>query len=370
MTEKALALLRSALWHQPCEVSINSSEWEGILVFASEQTLDGLMVDALHYLSSESMPIKAIKMQMISRQMQVENSNLRMNEELLAFTAKLEQNNIPHVLLKGQGVASFYPNPLHRVSGDIDLYVPIAHYNTANTMLLSYGGIRSHETRHHIDYNLHGILWELHHCVHYFQNDRRNKVFMSYLDEAMVASPVHAPVGSGQVRVLPPTMNVLLLLSHMLDHFYVAGFGLRQLCDYALLLDKAYNEINREKLFRALDELSITRAYRVLGYMCVHYLGLKVDKLMLSPTEEDKSLAHQIMLDCLRSGNFGRSEAPDRNTLWNWLRYYGRFIWRLMKFGRLCPNEAIWWPLAKFKRFVTGTVYIDETKSILNSTSK
>lgn len=364
--EKALCLLRGALWQQQCDVSVDAQEWMGIRQFASEQALDGIMSDALLYLPQESIPPKAMKMLMIAVQLRVQKANEHMNDVLQEFTAELAKRSIPYVLMKGQGVASLYPHPLHRVSGDIDLYVPMEYYHTVNKGMLAYGGKRSHETRMHVDYTANGVVWELHHGIYYFQKDARNIIFNRLMDEAMAEPPVFASVGQGMVRVLPATMNVLLLLAHMLDHFYCAGVGLRQLCDYTLFLDREYANIDRDRLEKALEELSMTRTYRVIGALCVRHLGLPSDRLMIAPTAADNMLADAIMRDCLKGGNFGRSDHPGRSTVWKWLRYYVRFLWRLIKFRNLCPSEALWWPLAKLYRLFTGTVHISEERSVLN----
>ena len=368
--EKSLGLLRTVLWQQQCDVLVDATEWEAIRRFASEQALNGIIPDALLLLPQESMPPKAIKMQMIAEQLHVQQVNEHMNNVLLEFTVELARMGIPYVLMKGQGVASYYPYPLHRVSGDIDIYVPIQHFPIVNRGMVAFGGIKGEENRHHVDYIAQGVMFELHHCVHYFQNDKRNTIFMRLLNEAMAEELEFAKVESGRVRVLSPTMNVILLLTHILDHFYCEGIGLRQLCDYALLLDREYANIDRGRLERALEELSMTRTYRVIGALCVRHLGLPSDRLMIAPMLADNRLADAIMKDCLKGGNFGCSDHPGRSTVWKWLRYYVRFLWRLIKFRNLCPSEALWWPLGKLYRLFTGTVYISEERSVLNRVNR
>ena len=236
----SLALLRSALWgsmqegnFQPC-----GEDWKEIVDFFAKQSLDGLLPDAIASLPTLQQPSKAMKMSMIARQLQVEHKNKVMNAELLSFITELDQRTISYILLKGQGVAALYPNSFHRICGDIDLYVPIVSLCVADRELTSFGAIRTAETRQHVNYKVNGIEWELHHCIYYFQKDSRNRLFMKYVDEEMCKNPEYAAVGEGRVRVFSPAMNTLLLLSHIVDHFYCEGVGLRQLCDYALLLGK------------------------------------------------------------------------------------------------------------------------------------
>lgn len=305
-------------------------------------------------------------MPMIARQLQVEKMNWAMNDELLAFTAELNRRAIPYILLKGQGVASLYPNPMHRVCGDIDLYVPTAYLKEVHRGLMAFGAVRETETRHHINYRANGIEWELHHSIYYFQKEERNHTFMRYVEEAMQDVPAYVTIGDEKMRVLTPTMNVLLLLSHIVDHFYCEGVGLRQLCDYALMQYHKRNEIDYDKLREMLDALALTRAYRVFGYICTQYLGLASEALMLEPTKRDVRLAHRVMADCLKGGNFGHAESNRRQTLWQKMTFYTRFLHRLWSYRQLHPSEALWWPLAKMMRALKGEVFISEGNSALN----
>ena len=370
-SELSLSLLRVVLFPDASRVCplpgpLTNEQWKEVAGFFSRQALDGLLPDAVALLPLQQQPSMAVKMPMIARQLQVERMNSAMNSELLAFTEELHNRNIPYLLLKGQGVAALYPNPQHRLCGDIDLYVPKEYLREVHRGMMAFGATRTAETRHHINYRANGVEWELHHCIYYFQKDSRNLQFMKHVDEVMKEIPEDVRVGDGRVCILPPTMNALLLLSHIMEHFYCEGVGLRQLCDYARLLYCKRDEINREELIRMLDELSLTRAYRVFGYIAVCYLGMSEEALMLQPTNKDIRLAQRVMADCLRGGNFGRNDHDGRDTLWTSMTYYTRFFGRLLRYGTLHPSEALWWPLAKMKRALKGEVHISEERSAVN----
>ena len=54
--EKALTLLRSVLWQQQLDLPVDTSEWEEIIKFATEQTLSGIIPDSLPNLPQDSIP--------------------------------------------------------------------------------------------------------------------------------------------------------------------------------------------------------------------------------------------------------------------------------------------------------------------------
>lgn len=363
----SLALLRSTLWKRLEDKGEEMKrDWKAVAEFFSRQSLDGLLVDAIAMLPASQHPSLAIKLPLIARQLQVERMNHAMNAELLAFTSELNNRSIPYIVLKGQGVAALYPNPKHRVCGDIDLYVPRTHLQEVSHGLTVFGAVREMESRHHINYRLHGLEWELHHSIYYFQKESRNRIFMQYVDEMMKSPPHYVKIEGNLVRVMSPTMNVLLLLSHIVDHFYCEGVGLRQLCDYVLMLYHKREEIDQDKLHQRLDELSLTRAYKVFGYICVHYLGMPATALMLEFSAKEIRLGHRVMADCLSGGNFGHAESNRRQTLWQKVVFYTRFFRRLWRYCQLCPSEALWWPLAKIKRTLMGEVNISEERSAVN----
>ena len=383
-SDLSLVLLRVALWNEgdakasdiarvgndSVDSSLANVDWNTVVAFFKKQALSGLLPDAVAFLPIQLQPSIKLKMSMIAQQLQIEQMNHSMNGELVAFVEKLENREIPYLLLKGQGVASLYPHPSHRLCGDIDIYVPMEHLKEVGKEFLAFGAVRTAESRHHVNFRARGIAWELHHSIYYFQKKIRNQIFMKYVDEEMRKDPSFAVIEGKQVRVLSPTMNALLLLSHIVDHFYCEGVGLRQLCDYALLLHHHRNDIDKELLLQYLEELSLLGSYRIFGCICVHYLGVPRDDLMLEPTPRDMRIAHRVMADCMSGGNFGRADSNSRQTLWQNVVFYTRFLRRLWSYRQVCPGEAFWWPLAKAERVLKDEVHVSEEKSVLNRFSK
>ena len=117
-------LLKSAIWgttpklkHIPTE-----EEWKDIYRISNEQTVTGIMLDAISKLPDEQKPESKLRLQWIVTQKLIERKNGLMNKELVVLSEELKEKGIISYLLKGQGVAQSYPIPEHRVSGDIDYY--------------------------------------------------------------------------------------------------------------------------------------------------------------------------------------------------------------------------------------------------------
>ena len=68
----------------------------------------------------------------------------------------LNTHNIPFVLLKGQGLAQLYFNPLGCQLGDLDIYVCTEYYNKTQTLFSANGwlvGNGKHEDMKHLLFN-------------------------------------------------------------------------------------------------------------------------------------------------------------------------------------------------------------------------
>ena len=62
------------------------------------------------------------------------------------------------ILLKGQGIATHYINPLHRQCGDIDVYIGKEGQPIANNILLRHGAEAEGEASDkHGSYSFHGV---------------------------------------------------------------------------------------------------------------------------------------------------------------------------------------------------------------------
>ena len=63
-----------------------------------------------------------IKLKGIQQLLRIEQLNRRLNGEAVQVSEFLQAEGYACTILKGQGIARYYPNPLHRMPGDIDVW--------------------------------------------------------------------------------------------------------------------------------------------------------------------------------------------------------------------------------------------------------
>lgn len=120
-TRKQLfTFLRNALWridnYVPKELS--EKEVSQLISIAEEQTVSGLVVEAI-IRNDIKIPQEWV-FEAVGIDNQTKQANKQLNDELNEFV-KLPLKD--YVVVKGQTIATLYPEPLARMSGDIDFLV-------------------------------------------------------------------------------------------------------------------------------------------------------------------------------------------------------------------------------------------------------
>lgn len=287
--------------------------------------------------------------------MKLEQRNIKMNRLVISLFGKMRSLGLHPVLMKGQAFAQNYPNPLHRVCGDIDLY--FKHQDDCKKAIdwairvggHSHQGNESAWEHKHFAVDLKGFEVELHYQMCRFENHRLQKRLQNIIDhEFAVNEPYYVRIEGEEIETVPPTLSVLHQLMHIIRHLLEAGVGIRQICDLAVYVDRHCDEINADVLRQYVEELQLGEVAGALGYILVEMLGLKKEKWPLGIVADH---AEFIIREIFDGGNFGRQRtAFQRNEnvfirKWHSMTY---FIKRCLLFRHLLPAESRSYLLNKF----------------------
>ena len=213
---------------------------------------------------------------------------------LSAFVTKLlKKNNIKSVVLKGCAAACYYPVPEYRKSGDIDLLFRDLKDTEAACGILCANGFRlkgEQHANHHIacvspdgiDIELHSMLSEPFDNMHV--NEYLKGIQYEFIDnmEEKEIMGITLPVSA-----MP--YNAFYLLIHMLQHFLRSGFGLKLLCDWAVLLNSGIKKGDIDIFLRMVNDSGIYGFTEVVTSVCVCYLGLDSSRAL----DIIKNLGHE-----------------------------------------------------------------------------
>lgn len=302
-TEKAFfSLLRAGLWndHTPDTALFDSdTNWNEIFVLSMQQTVIGLIWDGMAKLPAQLQPPRKVKLHWYTYVLKVEQGNEEINASVAEIVAVYQNNGLHPVLLKGAGLAALYPNPLHRCAGDMDVYIGEKDYDTANRIAQSIGYVMGAESCQHSHMDRGRMVVENHRKMVTIFSQTLQSEFLQQLDEWYPHGAEMVKINGQEIPVPPAHFNVLFVFLHMYKHFIQMGVGLRQLCDWAILLNHTeLKDINVE---------GCMKGWQYLGLFLVEYLGLDATKLpYCNPAMRTEMEMAKAMI--MNDGNFGFNE--------------------------------------------------------------
>lgn len=313
-TEAYLALLRAALWGDRLAgidpASIDGQHLTEIMRLAESQTTRGLVYD---YLLRGGFPVpEEISAQMQRLLYQILNTHRKLDAVLARIISALQEAGIPCVLLKGQGVASHYPNPLLRECGDIDLFIgPERLEDAVRTLSPLADKTDDKLSGKHWQLWIGGTEIELHLYSMVPETRRLTRYFRTIEADGLSIGLV--PLNFGGVSVYTPadTFNAFYLFYHAWHHFAGKGIGFRHLCDWVRLLHVRRESIDRTRLLEMLKGMQLLGPWRLFGCIAVHDLGLPETDF---PFYDESSLpkSRRVLNLILSAGNFGRGAQHTR----------------------------------------------------------
>lgn len=334
------SLLRAALWGTDVQVPEGFAQWGRIMHIARTQALSGLVGDVLLSREEirEKLPAKFMDMLQDIPKVNM-GMHIQMNRVLQLVVMTLKQNGIEPVLLKGQGLAKYYPTPELRQCGDIDIYVGEDNYEKAYDSILQIVSEIDDRAKiwkfMHFHAKVGSVMIEMHQNADRMPDRRTNKLYQEFILDAF--SKELCPVRFGDVQVMTPgdDYNVFYIFHHLWRHFTTSGVGLRQFCDWTCFLHTHVGKLDLPYLKKILDDLGLMKPWQVFGCFLVNDIGLPKDEF---PFYNEKYLGkvEQVREYVMTDGNFGMNISARREKKRNYL--HGKWVsfkFHIMRFFRM-----------------------------------
>lgn len=352
-------LLRMGLWGEGSFERLpvlSIKEWEIVWQYAQIHTVEGILFDSFTFLNESQLPPRELRLKWAVRVNQIEDHNKRMNEVIASQNALFDELGVKAILLKGQGVAACYLNPLRRLSGDIDWWFEDDGYD----VLLNFLRQQNISMTHPLDSV--GYEWKGIHCDHH----RRlfdifspfNSSFLKKLQKNYRSAQQAVELEGQSVSILAPELQMLQVNVHILKHLLSFGVGLRQLCDAAVLYRVHQNQIDSSQIEMIYKRIGVLNWIHLLHGMLVEYLGLSKE-LIPFPYPSDQRV-DWVMKEIWLSGNFGVHDkrymgregqtAPTRSV--KGVRRLGR---NLSIYFKYAPQEVLFFYIKRFKEGVNNS---------------
>ena len=343
-----LAMVRAGLWERELDdlsaMPLSHDEWEQLYRICRQQTITGIVYQALQYLPDEMMPPCELLLRWTAEADAIERRNKKMNSALHSLVSLLAAHGIKPIVQKGQTVAQYYNIPRLRECGDIDLcFQSKSDMDAANECIKGMGIAISKMPDNSMHYMWQGFGVE--HHTHLL--DVHNPFLQNYtstLQRVYGYDEMGISDANGLMVCVPsPVLNLLMLSVHILKHAMGWGIGLRQLCDMARACHHLTHSVDKVAMQQIDSRLGLNKWTRLLHAFLTEHLGLRADELPYHSIAQTT----QPLLDIVwQSGNFGcqqhlRTDAGQ--SLWTRkMRTARNFGSKLPFIFRYAPKEALW----------------------------
>lgn len=304
-------LVRAGLWGQDVQLlPLGKIDYSQVLSLAEEQSVVGLVAEGLDHVCDIRVA-KSDMLQFIGQTIYLEQRNLAMNSFIGRLIKKMREEGIYSLLVKGQGIAQCYERPLWRACGDIDLLLSKDNYAQAVLLLtpLAYSVDEEDSYSSHLAMTIDQWVVELHGSLKSGLWKRFDKVIGEVQGDLFYGGNVRSWM-NGSTQVFLPGVNedVFFVFSHILQHYFKEGIGLRQICDWCRLLWTYRESIDIKILESRLRKAGAMTEWKAFASLAVDYLGMPVDAMpFYNSSSRWSRKANRIISFVLETGNFGHN---------------------------------------------------------------
>lgn len=253
-----------------------------IIRLAAFQGTASLVYDQLLKLKDAEIPA-AVKMQMKQHcvmSMMQQDSTIPILKQ--AWDVLTDAGIYP-VLLKGIGLAQYFPQPHLRQWGDLDIFVGQENYHKACEVLREVFSEAWHpdeedEDFKHYNFVLENTMIETHRVSMTFAHPRDRKYYERLEEQYLTKDGPKMEVGDLTVTMPEDTFNVFFVFLHTWHHFETTGMNMKQICDIAVILHAKRDELDRGRLKEMLMKLHLMEVWQLMMYILVQYLGMDKDE--------------------------------------------------------------------------------------------
>lgn len=260
-----LKLVRLGIGQGTGELS-EEVNWKAVYDMALKHGLMGIVLDGIILLPKEIRPPKEDLLQWIGDVMQDESQYDRQLKTANKMAELFRRNNIRTYVLKGIVISECYPEPQHRVGGDLDCFLlpekgDFDAWALGNNLIKANGFTVEDNFYKHSKFTLPGLTVENHQFMTAF---RCNKWLRSM--EFFLQGMLREDKGENWIMesalLRPPVMvSALFIVEHAYTHFLNEGLSWRHVLDWTMFSERHKKEIAWCVFDTLVDEFGLRKFY-------------------------------------------------------------------------------------------------------------
>lgn len=333
-----------------------ADEWDELFAMARKQSLVGIAFVGLQKLGANMddgyarigiSEVLFLSWFGVAAKIQLQNDVV--NQQCAEVQRRLSADGFRCCILKGQGVAQQYNEPLRsfRQSGDIDVWMDGGHKEVLDYLRSNYEVGRI--LYHHADVNMFDTAKgseadtevEVHFVPTWLYTPWKERALRRFFDE--VKDGEFDNVNSLGFSQNTARFNRIFLLLHAYRHYTAEGLGLRHVMDYYFTLKQGFTMEERHSTMALLKKLGVHKFAAGMMYVIKAAFGMPNEFLLCEP---DPRTGARLLNEIMEGGNFGHdAEGRKRASglVGSFRNRYGRQL-ATMKDN---PSELFFAPLWK-----------------------
>ena len=252
-------------------------DWCNLISFSWKHAVGAIAFDGYQKLFDRQHEVidKQVLLEWFAQTVALEKRNMKQIDTLKKFCGSLSRKECSIMLMKGQANALYYPNPLHRATGDVDIFT-FDTYDRCNRSASELGARVDDSWYKHSQLFYNGEMFENHRYLVHTREGKRSKQLNEDLCKLALNRSERTFQGTG--IVLPtPDFNAKFLTYHALAHFLSEGLRLKQVIDWVMFVRAEKNNINWRELYPFCEKYHFSRFLDVMNDITVHEFGVRID---------------------------------------------------------------------------------------------
>ena len=333
---------------------LSQEDWQALRKMSEKQGVSAIVFDGLSELINNFgrdqicpniNPVwwQTYAIKWIGHQQQVEGRNYQQKKVTEEMAKQWADAGCRVMVMKGQACARMYPRPEHRVPGDIDCYL-FENYTLSNNIARKAGAKVNERWYMHSQIHYKGEMFENHQFFVHTREGKRSKLLEKELEEALNSKVLKdsTTVKMSEHTELPPVQwNAMFLTYHACSHFISEGMRLKQLLDWAMLLNKHQNDVDWPQFYSFCERHHLRRFAEAATAISVEYLGIKITNPAITTVSP---YAEKILNSALYDNDyvFGSGESGWNNR-WHLVRNLFHYRWKYEKIYQTSVWKQLWW---------------------------
>ena len=339
-TEKQfIDLLSDSIRNEVCKKKYDNVDWNELINLSRKHKIEGLIYSALNKAelleNIDEDKVKDLKKEVFFTGV-TQISNMSKLEKVFNEFSK---ENVPVIVLKGLVVREYYPQPEQRSMSDADIFVKAKDINKSKKILIDLGYTEiDAEASHHIKYIKSGYpMIELH--WHVMKRDGFSDELDLFEDDIWDRT-IEVKVKGAKVLSLGYEDLALHLCMHMAAHLAASGFGVRQIVDLVLLVEKKGHLIDWTLFINKAEEFGFKKFIIIMFKICNILFSMDIPKEMAVYKIDDEEMFESLISTIFDGGVYGKKDmasnfanqvafnykGKDSNATIGAIRRYFRFI--------------------------------------------